>query len=177
MAHPPLAHMPVLQSETLQPPHSLKCPSSKEHFLIVRTDDGPPPDLAQVHGRSSQAEASWLHLPSTTAMRSWQRCSWARSAGLCMDSSTPSRIEPSRFTNCRTDSRGHLEPAAPQWAWLEHGGPAPVVSQNPRAWPQGSSPPMTSPQGTNPALPRNSGDGGDMLSALSYVVALWVLRT
>lgn len=50
------------------------------------------------------------NLPSTAATICSRWCwSRARSAGLCMYSSPPPRVEPNRFTNCQRDSRGPLE--------------------------------------------------------------------
>ena len=84
-------------------------PSSRKCALIRGADGFTPPGAAQAYGGSSPGR-DWQrkHSPSTAASCPTCCCSRACSAGPCMNSSAPPRLEPSRFTNCRADSRGPL---------------------------------------------------------------------
>lgn len=126
-AHPPPAHIhaapvrnwqPVLAPQPLNPLLCPCFPSSRKCALIRGADGFTPPGTAQAYGGSSPGR-DWQrkHSPSTAASCSTWCCSRACSAGLCMNSSAPPRLEPSRFTNCRADSRGSLRARGSPGAW------------------------------------------------------------
>lgn len=128
------------------PPPASPLPSSRKHAPTGRAGGLTLQALPRCTEGPALPRPAAQHLPSTAASCSLRRCSRARSAGLCMDSSAPPRVEPSRFTNCRTDGRGLLRGRGSPGAWaISLGlcrlavarGARPGCSQSRDAWPQG----------------------------------------